>query len=48
MCAPLAAKVATPQGLVVSRRIQKLWEGLLRGVGGVCVLKVRYKGKSFK
>ena len=32
----------------MDRRIFTLWHTLLRGLGGVSRLKLRYKGKSFK
>jgi len=45
---PSAAALVFPLLAYAATRIQKLWAGVLRGLGGVCRLKVRFKGKSFK
>lgn len=37
-----------PDSATMVPRLQRLWGGLLRGLGGLCRLKLRYKGKSFK
>jgi hypothetical protein len=47
----LHPSAATPVSSLLAysaARIQALWAGVLRGLGGVCRLKIRFKGKSFK
>jgi hypothetical protein len=40
--------ILTSKLFSMDRRILSLWHTLLRGLGGVSRLKLRYKGKSFK
>ena len=39
---------ATPPTAMMATRVLGLWGGVWRALGGLCRLKLRYKGKSFK